>query len=244
VFAFVATAIVWALGGKPNEDNYKLNIVESFIALIDSSLSYTAKPAEDINERIMEQYSSAKFGNGAKMILRTKKKASGIGNLISGEIERMPFQICCMALMPEGPDNSKWFDGKFVSMKAGKSVDGFIKIERAGIGEFVCPDEMQSTDNPDFEKNFSATGNDEATVKKYLTADVMEALLAFDKELVTPKNPNVFEFIWRGDEVLLRIGNEEMFTFAIFDPNSIKQRQMLANYMLYLKFILKLNESM
>jgi hypothetical protein len=149
-----------------------------------------------------------------------------------------------MALRPESSGKSNRFDVQFLTMKAPKSVDGFIKISRAELGQFIGSDEVININNPAFEKNFSVGGSSEATVKSYLTEGVVEALLALDKELITPKTPNAFDFIWKGNEILMRVGNDEMFKPALLDPENMKQRQTMLGCMSYLKFILKLSESM
>ena len=195
---------------------------------------------------ILDHYHTAGF-DGKEPFLNTirlmvpygTRGSPGLSNLITGKIERRPFELCCMSLKG---DSAK-FKGLFVSINVSKKLKGFIKVERKvrrrrSLGApFIPKAERRKMDSPAFEKDFRVGSNDQVTAMQYLTADVMELLLNFKNELIEiqtrfnrnllPRTPiGLFfakrrirlDFFWEGDEVLMRLGNKKMFKPTMRDP--------------------------
>jgi len=218
---------------------FRENVARSFVAMVDPNLSYS--PVPPLHGSILNQYHTAHFdgtmlGGGAlRMVPINTMGSPGLSNFITGKIEGCPFQLCCMSLTGSGNDKSK-FKGLFVSMKVSKNLNGFIKVQRKMWGNslfgsmFIPRSEMQKMDSAAFENDFSVGSNDQITAMQYLTADVMDLLVNFKNELVDiqtrfnrnlfPQNPNSIslDLIWRGDNVLMRIGNKKMFKPTMRDP--------------------------
>ena len=182
----------------------------------------------------------------------------GLSNLITGDIERRPFQMCCMNLASSERDDKTKFKGLFVNMQVSKHLEGFIKIERKRMrvsisgnkGEFIPSNECQKMDSPAFEKDFLVGSNDQITAMRYLTADVMELLLDFKGELIDtqlrfnrdllPQNPRnlSLDLFWQGDQVYMRIGNKKMFKPTLRNPMC---KDSLACCLASLSFAMKFN---
>jgi len=221
---------------------FREHVAKNFVALVDSSLSYSPEPPDNWRDRILVQYRTARFdGRGLGDSTRRMEPADtmgspGLSNFIAGEIEGRPFQLCCMSMQATGKNDKTKFKGLFVSMKVSKSLNGFIKIERRvrrarilGTG-FIPKAERRKMDHTAFEREFFVGSNDQVTAMQYLTADVMELLLNFKSELIDiqtrfnrnlfPQNPNMIrlDLFWRSDQVSMRIGNKKMFKPTMQDP--------------------------
>ncbi|MCL2354602.1 MAG: DUF3137 domain-containing protein, partial [Oscillospiraceae bacterium] len=85
-------------------------------------------------------------------------------------------------------------------------------------------------DNVEFEKNFFVGSNEQITAMQYLTADIMDLLLNFQKLQIEifqkiprrsmwdhPNRMNM-DLLWEGNSVLMRIGNRKMFKPTLRDP--------------------------
>ena len=224
---------------RPYVRYFRENVAKSFVALVDESLSYSPEPPN--SRLILSDYHIPGFDGSGFLGTRAMRPVStvgspGLSNYITGRLDNKPFYLCCMSLDATGNKDKTKFKGLFVSMKAAKPLNGFIKAQRKifqlnilGSG-FIPKSEAKKMDSPAFERDFSVGSNDQITAMKYLTADVMELLINFKNELIDvqtrfdrsliPQNPNHInlDFFWRGDEIYMRIGNKKMFKPTLRDP--------------------------
>ena len=228
---------------RPYVDYFRENMAKSFVALVDSKLSYSPEPSDKQWEQIVNQYHIAAFEGsvfGSQMLMEPTDTigAPGLSNYVTGRIEGRPFQMCCMFMTSNLRNDPLKFKGLFINMKVSRNLQGFIKIERkVGRGaiktfrpRYIPKRERKKLDSPAFERDFRVGSDDQVTAMRYLTADVMELLIDYKNELLytqTRFNRNLrpqntdrisLDFFWQGNEVMMRVGNKKMFRPTLRDP--------------------------
>lgn len=210
--------------------DYKYNIIDSFIQLLNSKLTYS--PSAAGSDFMLQDYRRAIFD-------KQDFNSSYIDDYIEGYLDDSTFVKMCDIRVQyiTGDGRSKnvkdLFQGMFAFTNSNLDIKTYVKISRNKI--ITSDRTFIELDNSEFEKYFDVYSPNKILAMQILTSDVMECLIDFHNKYHLD-----FEITIKDKFIYLRF-----FTGGMFEPriygNSM-DKQLLFTYFCIVKFILEVTQ--
>lgn len=216
---------------KAYKDDYKINIINSFIKLLNCNLKYS--PSVPETDSILHDYKLAIFD-------KQDFNYSYIDDYIEGYLDDSTFVKMCdinvQYITGEGKSKNikDLFQGMFALANSNTNIKTYVRISR---NQMMTSDKTYvELDNSEFEKHFDVFSPNKILAMQILTSDVMECLIDFHNKYHLD-----FEITIRDNFIYLRF-----FTGSMFEPkiygNSM-DKQLLFTYFCISKFIIEVTQN-
>lgn len=215
---------------KVYKNDYKINIINSFIQLLNCNLKYSPSATEA--DSILHDYKLAIFD-------KQDFNSSYIDDYIEGYLDDSTFVKMCdinvQYITGEGKSKNikDLFQGMFALTNSNTDIKTYVRISR---NQMMTSDKTYvELDNSEFEKHFDVFSPNKILAMQILTSDVMECLIDFHNKYHLD-----FEITIRDNFIYLRF-----FTGSMFEPkiygNSM-DKQLLFTYFCISKFIIEVTQ--
>ena len=231
---FISAIILFVINLKYKKryaQEYKKNIINAFIKLINNQLDYNPLATEE--SMIEADYKQANFDNKKFNVFNPDDYLEGFAD------EKTFIKMCDLNIkqckrIGNRTYTEKIFQGIFANTKCGKNIGTYVRISKNKIKMLKKTDRVEM-DSTEFEKYFDIYSENKIVSMQILTSEIMEELIEFYN-----KYQIKYEIVFRENTIYMRFFTGAMFEPAIFD-NSM-DKKLLFIYFCIFKFIVNVTE--